>query len=238
MGRNNYFQFKKFKIIQNRAAMKVGTDGVLLGAWLHVANADKILDVGTGTGVIALMLAQRSDALITGIEIEKNASLEAIENVRNSPWLNQVKILNVSFQQFSAEIKNSFDLIVSNPPFFSNSQLSQSYCLALAKHSHMLPVNLLVTGSARLLTEEGRLAVILPATSAKDFIDIAGQSGLRVARITEVRPKTTKKVHRFLMEFGRKEITPEKTTLTIHTDDNSDFTEEYKNLTRDFYLNF
>ncbi|MDD2381516.1 MAG: methyltransferase, partial [Mariniphaga sp.] len=139
MGRNNYFQFKHFSIIQENAAFKVGTDAVLLGSWVNISTAKTILDIGTGTGIIALMMAQRSTARITGIEIEKNAAEEATGNVKNSPWNQRVNILNTSFQDFVKAHTGVFDLIVSNPPFFTNSQKSKCNLLALARHNDLLP---------------------------------------------------------------------------------------------------
>lgn len=238
MGRNNYFQFKQFRIIQQRAAMKVGTDSILLGAWARVSSVKKLLDIGTGTGVIALMMAQRSEAQITGIEIEKNAAQEARENAKNSPWGKRITILNKSFQEFLKNEPGRFQLVVSNPPFFSNSQKSKCNYLAMAKHNHLLPPDELARGSARLLAPGGRLAIILPLISAREFIKIAAKEGLFLLRLTEVYPNSTKNSHRYLMEFGQNKNAVEKDFLHIHTADGTSFTEEYKVLTRDFFLDF
>lgn len=238
MGRNNWFQFKQFKIIQEKTAMKVGTDGVLLGAWVRVSDAGTILDIGTGTGVISLMLAQRSPAKITGVEAEKNAAKEAEENVRQSEWNNRISIRHVTFQEFAQNCSGHFDLIVSNPPFFSNSQKSKSEPLAMARHNHLLPYTELINGAARLLNTNGKLAVILPVIQAEEFIKGCKTKNLHLHRLTEVRPNNLKPPHRCLMEFGQTNEKPEQKTLNIHSDDGSDFTDEYKTLTRDFYLNF
>jgi tRNA1Val (adenine37-N6)-methyltransferase len=238
MGRNNWFQFKQFKIIQERAAMKVGTDGVLLGAWANVAEAIKVLDVGTGTGLIALMIAQRSHAKITGIEIEKKAAEEAAENAQNSLWSNRIKIQNISFQEFKETTNEKFDLVISNPPFFTNSQRSKCDYLAMAKHNHLLPFAVLANGAEKLLEQNGNLAVILPVEAVRDFTQIALNERFFMIRQTEVRSNRLKKVHRYLLEFSKTEKPLKKDFIYIHTDDNSDFTEQYKILTRDFYLNF
>jgi tRNA1Val (adenine37-N6)-methyltransferase len=238
MGRNNYFQFKQFKIIQERSAMKVGTDGVLLGAWANVAEAIKVLDVGTGTGLIALMIAQRSHAKITGIEIEKKAAEEAAENAQNSLWSNRIKIQNISFQEFKETTNEKFDLVISNPPFFTNSQRSKCDYLAMAKHNHLLPFAVLANGAEKLLEQNGNLAVILPVEAVRDFTQIALNERFFMIRQTEVRSNRLKKVHRYLLEFSKTEKPLKKDFIYIHTDDNSDFTEQYKILTRDFYLNF
>ena len=240
MGRNKYFQFKQFKIIQERAAMKIGTDGVLLGAWINVSHAANILDIGAGTGVISIMLAQRSDVntKITGIEIEKNAAEEATENAQNSMWTETITILNKSIQQFQQNCTKQFDLIVSNPPFFSNSQKSKCEYLAMAKHNHLLPLPELVEKSLNLLSSSGKFAVILPVNEAEKITQIAEKEGLYLQRSNEVRPNNQKPPHRYLLEFGKNPAPVEKEILAIHTSEGNEFTEKYKVLTRDFYLNF
>lgn len=238
MGRNNYFQFRQFRIIQEQAAFKVGTDAVLLGSWVQAGPVERILDVGTGTGVIALMMAQRTTAAITGIEIEKNAAAEAAGNAKNSPWSDRIFIYNTSFQDFANSSPGLFDLIISNPPFFTNSRKPQCHLLSLAKHNHLLPPGGLVHNAAGMLGPTGRLAVILPVKSTPEFIQMAEKEGLYLARQTEVRPNNLKKPHRFLMEFAKAKGIAKTGSLNIHTDDNADFTDDYKRLTRDFYLNF
>lgn len=238
MARNNYFQFKQFKVIQEKAAMKVGTDGVLLGAWANVSGANNILDVGTGTGLIVLMMAQRSDAQITGIEIETLAAEEAVENAKLSPWSHRISIENIAFQQFVRQNPINFDLIISNPPFYGNNQKSKNSNLAIAKHNDLLPFTDLIKGSILILGSTGRLAVILPAIPAEIFIKIASEQGLFLTRLTKVRPYQGKQIHRFLMEFGKIPTDIQNDELTIHNEDGFNYTEEYKSLTREFYLNF
>ncbi len=238
MGKNNYFQFKQFKVIQEKAAMKVGTDSVLLGAWTSISNAKTILDVGTGTGVIALMMAQRSEAQITAIEIEKKAAEEAIENVNQSPWKNQISVENISFQEFLKTNSKGFDLIISNPPFFVNDQKSRDNNLAIAKHNDLLPFSDIIAGSIMQLSDTGILALILPVEPAKFFIESAIKNRLFLKRLTQVRPNNIKETHRYLIEFSKTNTEIEISELTIHEDDGSDFTQNYKNLTKDFYLKF
>ena len=238
MGRNNYFQFKQFKIIQEKSAMKVGTDGALLGAWADVEGAEKILDIGTGTGLIALMLAQRTPAQIWGVEIEKNAAEEAVFNVQNSPWNDRVFIENRSFQDFVEENKISCDLIVSNPPFFTNSFKNEEENKAIARHNHLLPFSELIIGAKHLLNVGGSLALVLPNIPALEFIGMAKQNGFYLRRLTKVHPKSIKKANRFLMEFSLKPEVLKEDKLIIYRDSSSDYTEMYKELTRDFYLKF
>ncbi len=235
---NNYFQFKQFKIIQEKSAMKVGTDGALLGAWANVSSIKNVLDVGAGTGLISLMIAQRTAAKVLGIEIEKNAANEANENVQNSPWKNRVVIKNISFQEFAAASKEKFDLIISNPPFFVNSYKNEITNLAIARHNYLLPFSELIKGSVKLLNENGRLAVVLPVIQAEEFIELAKSEGLNLNRLTKVKPKQKKDANRFLMEFTKKRTPLKKDYLIIYNETGTDYTESYKQLTCDFYLKF
>lgn len=237
MGKNNYFQFKQFKIIQEKSAMKVGTDGVLLGFWANCRGAKTILDVGTGTGLIALMLAQRSSAQITGIEIEKNASEEAVNNVQNSPWSNRVDIEQMAFQQYVNLCDEKFDLIVSNPPFFENSLKSNNLNRSLARHSDSLPFSELIAGVKILLNKGGILSLILPVSSAKGFIELANKSKLYLSKLTEVKPKASADANRYLMEFGRERVIPAKDILCIYNEIGKEYTLEFKKRISEFYLN-
>ncbi len=238
MGRNAYFQFKQFKVVQEKAAMKVGTDGVLLGAWADVSGAKNILDIGTGTGVIALMLAQRSVAPVTGIEIEPVAAREAAENARQSPWKHRIVISNSSFQAFWETTPGSFDRIVTNPPFFTDNKRSRDHLLAMARHNDLLPFTDLACGAVQLLAPKGKLALILPVEPALEFIDRASGYSLHLNRLTEVKPGKMKIPNRYLMEFSKTVQPVQKNSISIHRNDGTDFTREYKALTRDFYLNF
>ncbi len=238
MGKNNFFQFKQFKIIQDNTAMKVGTDGVLLGAWTEVSGVKSILDIGTGTGLIALMMAQRTKAKITGIEIEKNAAAEAVENAQNSNWGNRINIVHISFQEFMKTCTEKFDLVISNPPFFINSRHSKNENLAIAKHNRLLSLEDLAAGTEKLLEPEGKLALILPVIPAEKLIHRAKISDLHLLRLTEVKPGKNKIIHRYLMEFTRVKSKPEKNILFIQNDEGTGYSEDYKLLTREFYLNF
>jgi len=238
MGRNNYFQFKQFLIIQEKAAMKVGTDGVLLGAWVNVHHEKNILDIGTGTGLIALMMAQRISARITGIEIEKNASEEAVQNCKSSNWSERLFVQNISFQEFAEKSSEKFDLIISNPPFFINDKKSKNSNLAIAKHNDLLPLPDLISGCKNLLSTEGRLAVILPVVPAKKLVELASEKGFHLIRITEVIPTPQKEPNRYLMEFSQIQKVLKKDSLTIFEESGGQFSASYRKLTRDFYLNF
>ena len=223
--------------MQERAAMKVNTDGVLLGAWINVTSAKTVLDIGTGTGLIALMLAQRCAAEITAIEIEKNAAEEAAENAKKCPWNNRISVQNCSFQAFTKTALNTFDLIISNPPFFTNGVKNRNPNKSIARHNDLLPFDCLIEGSAALLNPDGRLAVILPVDQALQFTKEANKRGLFPERLTDVKPNPLKLANRCLMEFSKNPTVLIKNSLTIYTESGADYSDQFKNLTRDFYLN-
>lgn len=237
MARNNYFQFKQFRIEQQRSAMKVGVDGVLLGAWTDVGKAKNILDVGTGTGLIALMLAQRSGAKTTAIEIEKKAADEATANVAASPWKERIHVQHISYQEFAAKNNEKFDLIVSNPPYFSNGYKAANNERTLARHNDKLSLTELITNATGMLDEDGRIALILPISELENVLKITAENGIYLQRFTEIKPKPVKSANRILVQFSRKNSIVQKSSLTIYGDDNS-FAEAYRELTRDFYLKF
>jgi tRNA1Val (adenine37-N6)-methyltransferase len=236
---NNYFSFKQFTIYQDQCAMKVGTDGVLLGSWTDVENASRILDVGTGTGLIAIMLAQRSTALIDGVEIEKNACLQARKNATGSPWHKRINLYHDSIQHFSKSRSSGYDIIVSNPPYFQNSLKPPGRLKTLAKHDEGLSYASLLSCSAKLLIPGGRLSFIVPAADQKQFTSLADFHRLQPSRLTWVRPAPMKDYSRCLMEFSAKPgIAYVENELVIRKDDLTAYSDEYVELTRDFYLGF
>lgn len=237
MGRNNYFQFKQFRIEQESSAMKVGVDGVLLGAWADVKNARNILDVGTGTGLIALMLAQRSGAKITAVEIEEKAATEAEKNVTASQWNDRVEVINTSFQNFAAKTDITFDLIVSNPPFFTNGSKASYDERTLARHNDSLPFTDLMKQASNMLNENGSLALIVPPEGFNELQELAKSNNLFLEHKTEIKPKPLKKVNRLLLQWSKQETEAQTDNLIIYNDDGS-FTVEYIRLTRNFYLKF
>lgn len=238
------FIFKQFAITQTRSAMKVGTDGVLLGALVSLSGSERsVLDVGTGTGLIALMIAQRSSnqTTIEGVEIEQAAAYEAAQNAKNSPWSNRLSIENVDFQSFAAsktERDQLYDLVVSNPPYFNGSYKSQIVERTAARHSELLNSDDLISGVVSVLNRDGgRFAAIFPYQNAAIFIAKAASSGLFCNRIMEIYSKPSSGIKRIMAEFSfsKRLLVSEKLTIL---DSSGDYSDQFRALTREFYLKF
>ena len=235
---NDYFQFKQFIVNQDKCAMKVGTDGVLLGAWASIKNAKKILDIGTGTGLIALMLAQRSKAKIIGIEIDKDAANQAKENILKSPWNDRIEIIQNDFIDFLKNTHEKFDLIVTNPPYFENALHSPKNERTIARHNKQLNFELLISGVSKILNQNGVFSLILPAELEKKIENLCFEQDLFRDRICFIKPTHNKNPKRIMMEFGRKRKMAEKTTLIIEDNERHKYSADYIALTKDFYLKF
>ena len=236
---NDFFRFKQFIVKQSGAAMKVGVDSVLLGAWACAEKACHVLDVGSGSGVLALMMAQRyPDAMIDAVEIDNDAHLQAIENVRNSAWSNRIQLFNDDFFNYVNNYLLRYDMIISNPPYFTDSLKSSDTKRTIARHNDSLPHTQLMSESAKLLTSDGILALTLPPTEASVLINEASSCNLFVKRVIHVKSLPSKPVYRMLLEFSKAEYPQNEQTLCIEKTDRSDYTEEYKQLTQNFYIKF
>ena len=232
------FQFKQFSISDEHCSMKVGVDAVLMGAWCNVDGATRILDIGTGSGVIALMLAQRSPATIHAIDIEQMAAAQASWNALGSPWPDRISVGNISLQQYILTCKAYYDLVVCNPPFFNNSLLSPAALRNQARHSGEMPHAMLARACAHLTTPTGQCCVILPVPESVLFKQLMKAEGFYPARIMLVSPKPGKTANRAMIQFERGQAGEVRAeTLNIRSDDN-EYSDEYKELTRDFYLKF
>ena len=230
------FQFKQFTIHQEQTAMKVGTDGVLLGAWAEPERASFILDIGTGTGLLALMAAQRNpQARIDAVEIEPEAAKQARENVTASPWNERIEVHPLSVFDFTP--KHLYDCILCNPPFFINSTKNPDKGRSLARHTDTLSPIALAKTVSDLLAPQGYFYLVLPPTEANVFIEHAHCQQLHIARITHVLPNPDKVPKRFLMKFGRTEMVPETDELVVELS-RHEYSPEYIRLTKDFYLKF
>lgn len=233
---NNYFIFKHFTINQGKSAFKVGTDGVLLGACADVSGAGKILDIGTGTGLIALMIAQRCNALITAIEPDHESFTECCENINRSPWKDRVTAIESTLQDFRSDVK--YDLIVTNPPYFSGSLVSPDQRKSSARHDISLSSADILRSLNELLSEDGHLQLILPYAEGNIFIAEAAEHGYYCQDILKIRPLSTSEIRRLILRFGRRRVRPSEKFLTIEHGKRHEFTEEYRKLTGNFYLKF
>ena len=217
--------------------MKIGTDGVLLGAWVSVKNNPfSILDIGAGTGIIALQLAQRSNAeMVDAIEIDENAYEQCVDNFENSPWGDRLFCYHASLEEFVAEIEEKYDIVISNPPFYSEDFKTSNESRDIARFSNALPFDELIESASQLISDEGIFAVIIPKKEEENFIKMASKVNLFPNRICRVRGTISSEEKRSLLEFSFEKTSPKIENLTIETS-RHDYTEEYKNMVQDFYL--
>lgn len=243
------FKFKQFTINQDRCAMKVGTDSVLLGAWTSLGSLPySVLDIGAGTGILALMLAQRSAEIpmaagrIDAIEIDADAYEQCVENFENSPWADRLFCYHASLEEFVAEFSSDegedevkYDLILSNPPFYLDTFKSDNTQRDLARFRDAMPFRQLIESAVKLLSPQGMLSVIIPFSEEKNFIVLASKEHLFPQRILRVKGTPELEYKRSLLQFSFQETSVHSEELTIETSRHQ-YTEEYKALTKDFYL--
>jgi tRNA1Val (adenine37-N6)-methyltransferase len=229
------FRFKQFTIEDNRCAHKVGTDGTLLGAWVNISDDNHLLDIGTGSGLIALMLAQRSDAIATvdALELAHSDYLQACENVNQSPWPTKVKVHLTRLQDFETEQR--YDHIVSNPPYFNNSFKPPDASRVAPRHTETLTYTELLEHSKRLLTHKGKLSVILPYTEGLQFIELAKTFSLHLNRQWSFQARKEKPIERWLLEFSQQAGKVEDGEILLYEKEEK-WSDDYKTLTKDFYL--
>jgi len=230
--RQSIFKFKNFDIIQKNSSMKVGTDGVLLGSWTPVNKPSKILDIGCGTGLITLMLAQKNiDSDIVAIEIDKASYTEAKLNIKNSNWSKRIQLKNIALQNFNTE--SDFDLIACNPPFFP--LIKRQTRRDVARHANKLSFEELISNSARLLSENGILVIIIPKISEEFFCKKAELYELYRNRVCYVAGNKKSPTKRVLLEFSFRQSITKKEYLVIENSRHQ-YTDDYINLCKDFYI--
>lgn len=217
--------------------MKIGTDGVLLGAWADVSGANKILDIGTGTGVIAIMLAQRAvEAQVDAVEIDEPACKTAIQNMAASPFAARLTAHQASIQNFAKISKTEYDLVVCNPPFFTGGTLSSSNDRNNVRHTVKLPNGELLSSVRRVMAKGGKFCVILPYLEGLRFKELAANYNLYCTRMVEVKPKKDKSVERLLLQFEKEAKEIQMEGLVIQREKRNDYTKAYVDLTKAFYL--
>ena len=232
------FKFKQFSVVDTHTAMKIGTDGILLGSWVDLKGDEHILDVGSGCGVIALMAAQKNNqAKITAIEIDDSACIDAHENIFNSPWKDRVTLMNAPLQEFNSDQK--WDSIISNPPFFENSMSAKGEERHQARHTDSLHYTDLLFFAQKHLSDNGSLNIILPVENGEACMDVCSDFDLHAQRTCYVKPVPQKEPHRILLSIGKQNIPAEKTTLIIEDGvTRHHYTSAYKEICKDFYLKF
>lgn len=236
--KDNYFYLKKFSIRQNHAVLKIGTDSILLGSIIEPGDAKEILDIGTGTGILALMMAQKSNAKIDAIDIDTESSKDAIHNFQSSQWCNNINFYLQTIQQYSLECSKKYDLIICNPPYFQNSLLSPFENKNRARHSTTLSIDELFESSIRILAKEGIFAVICPENISEILIKSAKSHGLLVEKQIWIKPNHNKAVNRTIIVFRRNVYLECFKTIIIENSVRHSYTESYKELVKDFLLKF
>lgn len=232
---NTYFQFKQFRVNQDQSAMKVCTDSCILGALANTTDATKILDIGTGTGVLALMLAQKSPAQIDAVEIEESAARQAEDNFRQSPWKNRLRIFPMSIQEYVKTSGTKYDIIVSNPPFFKDQLKSPDSKINIAHHSEALSFEELAYAVSKLMKAEGRFYLLLPHREFQLFASTARPFHIFPEKLTYIKDTEESQVFRVAGSFHRKELPCHEEQLVIKEKDGS-YTPQFVALLKDYYL--
>jgi len=234
---NTWFQFKQFTIYQDKCSHKVGTDSILLGSWVNLDNVTKAFDIGSGCGILSLMIAQRNpNVKIFGVEIDNDSFNQALVNINQSPWADRISILNTSLQKFGKN-RYKYDLIITNPPYFINSLPSPNSNRNIARHAHTLTLHEIIHFTQNHLEPNGRLALIIPTQQFRYFKEIVTIKNFFIYRITKVFPNYNKDSHRMLIECGKEKRGFEYDELVIESNQRHVYTKKYAELTKDFYLN-
>lgn len=233
----NSFTFKQFTINQDRCAMKVCTDACILGASTDVENVNNILDIGTGTGLLSLMLAQRSNAQINAVEIDEDAYQQALTNIQASRFFDKIKVNHQRIQDFIST--KTYDLIISNPPFYQQSLKSSDAKTNKALHAVELSFDDLIDSVLRLLSIEGKFVVLLPPFEIEKLIQIAQKKGLYLSKKILIRHDESKPIFRVIATFLTKKVYDlEEKALIIHNEDGKTYSNEFRDLLKDYYTIF
>lgn len=233
----DFFEFKQFSVKQDKCAMKIGTDSVLLGAWVNMEKEGRVLDVGTGTGILSLMLSQRYTCYIDAIEIESDAAEQAMDNFNNSPWRNYLNVVNSSFQDYVSTCKSTYELIISNPPYFTSGDTSGRENRANARHTVSLNLTSLLELSSRILNPSGTISLILPYDTRRLLSEVISKTNLWLSRETLIKPNPDSAPERMLIELSnRMPASIERKGMFIEYPDRGGYSEEFIGLTQAYYL--
>jgi tRNA1Val (adenine37-N6)-methyltransferase len=235
---NSFFKFKQFVINQQNSAMKVGVDAVLLGAWANPTGASTILDIGTGTGLLSLMLAQKSNANITAIEIDEETFNRACDNIKVSRWNDRISLIQASFQVFVPKCVNKFDFIICNPPFFNSSLIAPDAKRTMARHDQSLSLDELFLGVNQLLDKSGQFVMIYPFDRKDDVLKVSNEKKLFASQMLEIKGNEKKIPNRIIFEFVKSPVKCNISEIIVRNSETNDYTDDYKLLTKDYYLNF
>lgn len=235
---NNWFQFQQFKVYQEHASMKIGTDSVILGAWCTAPADGFALDIGCGTGILSLMIAQRTRLAIDAVDISEDACLDAARNFKESPWASRIGLHQRSVQDFAcgqpACCPQAYDFILSNPPYFTKSLKSSVPARNLSRHDDSLSEMELLQAVAQLLSPSGTFSLILPADKAILFQAKAIALGFSLFRKLSIFPTQSKPANRTILEFKREKCISEEFSLKIRNENS--YSDDYLQLTKEFYL--
>lgn len=231
------FFFKKFGLFHHRSTMKIGTDAILLARWIEVSENDNVLDIGTGCGLIPLMLAQKGIKSADAVEIDKDSYEEAAQNFSNSAWKSQLIAINEDVKEYAAHCEKKYDLVVSNPPFFFGDNIPEKAKKGLARHTNTLSYSDLLSAAKKIMKPSGRFALVLPARESKTFLKEAENQGFYLEKELLIVPIEGKEPNRINMQLVVNQVNNvDSETFVLRYPDHS-FTKEYKDFLKDYYLN-
>ena len=230
------FFFKRFALFHHRSTMKIGTDAILLARWVDVSPDDEVLDIGTGCGLIPLMLSQKGIKSADAVEIDRESCEEAAQNFSNSAWKSRLSAIHTDIKSYSGKCEKKYDLIVSNPPFFFGDNIPEKAKKGLARHTNTLSYNDLLVSVKRLLKPDGRFALVLPARESVTFLKEAENQGFYLQKLMKIVPIEGREPNRINMQLVVNQVNDavEETFVLRHADHS--FTVEYKDFLKDFYL--
>ena len=231
------FFFKKFGLFHHRSTMKIGTDAIILGRWVEVSEDDDVLDIGTGCGLLPLMLAQKGIKSADAVEIDRDSFEEAAQNFRNSAWNSQLLAINEDVKEYSNHCAKKYDLIVSNPPFYFGDNIPEKEKKGLARHTNTLSYKDLLVSVKKLIKPNGRFVLVLPAIESKTFLKEAENQGFYLEKEMKIVPIEGKEPNRINMQLVVNQVDSIKSETFILRNPDHSFTKDYKEFLKDYYLN-